>query len=350
MQNVMKEFVNMVLKMIEESANTIREVELFVSKDKGRRWTFVARQPVESKKFAFRADSDGEYWFAFRTAVAAGNAPPFSEPPQLRVLVDTARSEPMVILPSQPSESGPLPPPKPERFRGENITRAQPKPTRLETAEEPESVVESVGSESPTGELETASEQHDAEESVQFLAPRLPGFEPPEIGSTRERNLLEDLLSGMRPFLDVQPVEVSRTIASSPIAPAVPNRPSASAPSLPTDLPAGSIARIGLNSTAAKPQIFVRWNPGHELWKDAQVDVFRSSTKEGPWIPIAINLSNSGEYWWFLTPEDMKPFYVAVRIRSLDSGTQMDVTHSAITIDPKLSQSPPPPQREVHPR
>ena len=324
---------------IEESANSIREVELFVSKDRGKRWTSVARQPVESKKFVFRADSDDEYWFTFRTATTTENAAPISGPPQLRVLVKTTR-EPTVILPSQPSESGPLIPPKPERYRGERIPKPQPKPqesadTSGAETEKPESEV--LESEVPeTGETETASEQEDAESTSRILAPILPGFEPLE---PRGRNLLDDLLSGMRPFMDVQPVEVSREFPNNSAVPAVPKSPPTNPANPPSELPAGSIARIDMNTTSARPQIVVKWNPGHELWKDAQVDVFRSSTKEGPWTPIAINLSNSGEYWWFLTPEDMKPFYVAVRIRSYIGGTLMDVTHSPVAIDPKLSLS-----------
>jgi hypothetical protein len=92
-----------------------------------------------------------------------------------------------------------------------------------------------------------------------------------------------------------------------------------------------------LKPTAKGAQIVVKWNTGQELWKDAQVDVFRKGEKEGPLSPIAINLANNGEYWWYLTPEDLKPFHVAVRIRSFYGGTQMDVTQSIITIDPRLS-------------
>jgi hypothetical protein len=93
-----------------------------------------------------------------------------------------------------------------------------------------------------------------------------------------------------------------------------------------------------LNTTTTGSQIVVRWNTGHGFWRDAQIDVLRGGTPEGPWSPIAINLPNSGEYWWFLTPEDLKPFYVAVRIRSVEGGIQQDVTKTVITIDPRLSQ------------
>jgi hypothetical protein len=193
---------------MEESASSIREVELFVSKDRGRRWTSVSRQPVESGKFSFRADSDGEYWFTFRTGATTRNVAPVVGQPQLRVLVNT--KEPMVILPSQPSETGPLTPPKPERFRGENITRSQPMPTPTLNGEETDSVAGSG-----VNETETKSQEQNDEDSVGILGPKLPGFDPPDPEQIRGENLLDDLLSGMSPFLDVLPVEV-RDVRGAP--------------------------------------------------------------------------------------------------------------------------------------
>jgi len=300
---------------IEESANTIREIELFVSKDRGKRWHSVARQPVETKRFAFRADSDGEYWFAFRTTTLTGTVSPMTGLPQLRVLVDT--KTPTVILPSQPSESGPLTPPKPARFRDGQAPKPQPQQP-VQTA--------LMG-----GEMDKPDKTN-AEESTAFmLGPRLPGFELPETGKNHDADLLGDLLSEMGPFLDVQPVPV-KSVPNNQVATDKSNPTSKSPPSM----PAGGITGIFLNSTASKPQIVVRWNSGSEPWHDAQIDILRSSTKEGQPSPIAINLPNNGEYWWFLTPEDLKPFYVVVRIRSMHGGIHTDITQTAITIDPQL--------------
>jgi hypothetical protein len=306
---------------LRESATSIREVELLVSTDRGRRWQSVARQPVESGKFAFHADSDGEHWFAFRTVRTAGNVAAFNGQPQLRISVNTGG--PMVMLPLGSSESGALTPPKPERFRTGNEPKLPSQPMLPRNNEEEES----------------SSERTNAEEPARILAPRLPGFESSELGKNREGNLIDDLLSGMSPFMDIQPVEIRRIAANNHEvpAPAVPRTPQ-----LPSDSPAGSITGIALNPTETRPQIVVRWNPGQELWRDAQIDILRGTTKEGPWTPIAINLSNSGEYWWFLTPEDLRPFYVAVRVRSFRGGTQMNITQQVITVGPKLSQSPRP--------
>jgi hypothetical protein len=363
----------------EEGAASIKEVELLVSKDRGRRWHSVARQSAESGKFAFHADSDGEYWFAFRTITMTGNVSPMNGQPQLRVLVNTQNS--MVALPSQPSETGPLTPPRPERFRtGNRLTdnratdtysagnemRPQPQSQPQSTQPANNSVPrnnELRNSEPNNSEEEpqperTGTERENTEMSARILAPRFPGFESSEPARNHESNLLDDLLSGMSSFMDVQPVavspierkpvEISRAIPDNRVASAAPNlsslnppNPNTSHPSIPTssvNTKAGSIAGIVLNNTETSPQIIVRWNTGDEFWKDAQIDVLRSSTQEGQWSPIAINLPNSGEYWWFLTPEDLKPFYIAVRIRSLHGGIQMDITQKVIEIDPRLSQ------------
>ena len=326
---------------IGKSSPPIREVELLVSKDRGKRWYSVARQPVESGKFSFRADSDGEYWFSFRTIMATGSVTPFNGLPLLRVIVNT--TEELDVLPSQAGESGPLTPPKPERFRGEAASKPQTVPSTAPSASggetktsEPITPPERGLPSLPAATVIEEGDKGNVATPSPILAPRLPGVEQTQPEKKETRNLLDDLLSGMSPFMDVEPVEVPR-IASDNQASGNQVVPTPGPPKQPVDVPVGGITGVALTNTATKPQVVVRWNSGDDLWKDAQIDIFRGSTKEGPWSPIAINLSNSGEYWWFLTPEDLKPFHVAVRIRSFYGGTQMDVTLSAITIDPKLS-------------
>ena len=336
---------------VSESASSHGDVELLVSHDRGRRWHSFARQPVESGKFAFRADGDGEYWFAFRRVSTAGSLAPFSGQPHLRVLVNT--NETIIVPPASTTDSGPIIPPRPERFRPES--RTQPQPMQLNRTERSETETaeaaprEAVASESVTGESVTDTllllpERSTAGQPRPAFGPRLPGFDPSAAVRNYEGALLEEVLSGMSPFMDVQPVTVRRAVPNHPVAnvaPAVETHTASAAGQPFIDMPAGLITGIDLHSTAARPRphIIVQWHTGNEFSHDAQIDILRSSTKEGPWIPVAINLQNSGEYWWFLTPEDMKPFHVAVRIRSLIAGIQMDVTQSVITIDPaKLAQ------------
>jgi len=312
---------------IGDSANAIRNVELFVSQDRGRRWNFVAREPVETGKFAFRADGDGEYWFAFRAATSTGIPTAMPRHPELRVLVNTKNP---AAVPPLSNESSSVVPPKPERFRPENMQRSQLQPMQQTNAEEPKTGV-------PETKQITQLEGANAEKP-QFLAPRFPGVDLPESKKDQEGDLLDDLLSGMGSFLDVQPV-ATRNTPNHQVAThtnAVLGTPTTPQTQTFTGAPAGSITGIVLNNADTKPQIVVRWHTGDAQWDKAQIDVLRINT-EGQWIPIAINLENKGEYWWYLSPEDMKPFYVAVRIRSLHGGSSVDVTQTKIEIDPRLA-------------
>jgi hypothetical protein len=325
-----------------EAATSIREVELLVSKDRGKRWHSVARQPVETGKFAFRADSDGEYWFTFRTMTANGNAAPVNGQPQLRVMVNVGA--PMIEMPSRQGDTGPLIPPKPERFRvgeSKSPTNVNRENVNREAPTAPPQAVDFLKS-SLANEVEDGSPLTNAKEPTRFLAPKLPGYVPPDPAQKRGGDLLEELMSGMSPFIDVEPVPI-RAPLGTPAAAARPNPvPTANAPGSGSvaDSQVGSITGITLGPPASdkpQPQIVVRWDRGQELWRDAQIDILRRDTVEGPWTPIATNLPNNGEYWWYLTPEDLKPFYVAVRIRSVHGEVRVDTTQRVIEIDPKLS-------------
>lgn len=67
-----------------------RAVYLFVSRDRGASWQKISDAKPEVKAFNYRAEGDGEYWFAVRTLDARGQlwpAGPYQ--PELRVIVDT---------------------------------------------------------------------------------------------------------------------------------------------------------------------------------------------------------------------------------------------------------------------
>jgi hypothetical protein len=66
------------------------EVQLHVSADYGANWRVYQRVKPDLGKFVFRAEAEGEYWFAVRTKDAAGRVRPEGKPhAELRVLVDT---------------------------------------------------------------------------------------------------------------------------------------------------------------------------------------------------------------------------------------------------------------------
>lgn len=65
------------------------EVHLYVSADQGRSWNLYSRENAGSGKFDFRAQRDGEYWFASRTVTPLAPTIQQIQRPELRVLIDT---------------------------------------------------------------------------------------------------------------------------------------------------------------------------------------------------------------------------------------------------------------------
>ncbi len=71
---------------------SIIEVQLYVSKDQGRSWSFVGRQTTDQQEFPFVADADGEYWFALKSLDRNRRLLPDGvTQPELVILVDTER-------------------------------------------------------------------------------------------------------------------------------------------------------------------------------------------------------------------------------------------------------------------
>ena len=69
------------------------EVHLYVSADRGQSWKLYDRQTAGTGKFDFRAQRDGEYWFASRTVAQAMPSYQQAYRPELRVLIDTVSPE-----------------------------------------------------------------------------------------------------------------------------------------------------------------------------------------------------------------------------------------------------------------
>jgi hypothetical protein len=71
---------------------TQAEARLYVSDDAGKNWKLASRAKAPLEAFDFQAPADNEFWFAVRTADAAGRESPM-EPPtaELRVIVDTTQ-------------------------------------------------------------------------------------------------------------------------------------------------------------------------------------------------------------------------------------------------------------------
>ena len=80
------------------------EVHLYVSADRGRHWQLYGRERPGAGKFDFRAQRDGEYWFASRTVGTGGQPTQQIGRPELRVLIDTV--SPQIDLTASVGPSG----------------------------------------------------------------------------------------------------------------------------------------------------------------------------------------------------------------------------------------------------
>ena len=83
-----------------------REVQLYVSGDRGATWQLYTRAEPTQRQFLFRAASDGEYWFAVRTVDRQGHGRPAKiTAPGMRVAIDTAPPRLELSAQSEPDGS-----------------------------------------------------------------------------------------------------------------------------------------------------------------------------------------------------------------------------------------------------
>ena len=78
------------------------EVRLFVSNNRGRDWQLYSRQSPSARGFQFQTNTDGEYWFAVRTADRQGQVSQQRMQPELKVVVDTTRPQLDLRVSSRP--------------------------------------------------------------------------------------------------------------------------------------------------------------------------------------------------------------------------------------------------------
>ncbi|MBA3313579.1 MAG: hypothetical protein H0T47_09880 [Planctomycetaceae bacterium] len=77
-----------------------REIQLFVSTDRGQNWRLTQSVAPTAGRFAYEAPADGEYWFAVRTLDGSNRLHPQTPgmTPGLKVLVDTRAPDLTVSL------------------------------------------------------------------------------------------------------------------------------------------------------------------------------------------------------------------------------------------------------------
>jgi hypothetical protein len=280
---------------------------------------------------------------------------PQANSPVLSANTVTQKPDPTPITLNS-STSTPVTPPKPVRMRQQTKSNRQTENKSLQqsgTENQPkqENIQETNKNDTDKNEADKSNtDKNEADKSdTDFPIPILVSpdgkvaeffeqkWEHQSVHPNRSDKMTKELLANMGAFFDDGlPVEVTKTV---PKISATENSADMQSDILQTktkSLVAGSITGISLNTDSTQPQIIVKWNIGDALWQESQIDILRGSAINGPWQPIAINLRNNGEYWWFLSSLDLNPFFIMVRIRNFQSGVTSDVTDSPIEINPTL--------------
>ena len=111
----------------------------------------------------------------------------------------------------------------------------------------------------------------------------------------------------------------------------------------------GKISLVSLGKYGEQDCIIVRWLPGDETLADSKIDLYRSSTRHGPWRAIAFDLKNNGQHYWLVSAEDKMPFYLRVDLRSRQGLFTDFTTHTIATplsfdlpTQPTASETTPP--------
>jgi hypothetical protein len=92
---------------VDATERRLREVQLYVSEDRGLTWQKASSAAPDQRFFNFRAERDGLHWFTVRTVdMAGGIRPPTLEGvrPGLSVYVDT--HPPVIVLRARPAREG----------------------------------------------------------------------------------------------------------------------------------------------------------------------------------------------------------------------------------------------------
>ena len=98
--------------------------------------------------------------------------------------------------------------------------------------------------------------------------------------------------------------------------------------------PGVRISKVSLLDSPEGKQVLVKWETDGESWTalgDVRIHIFRAEKLQGPWVPQAVNLKNTGQHSWAVSQIDRTPFYLFVRCER-ENDRVYDTTHQPIQI------------------
>lgn len=301
-------------------------IELLYSNDMGKEWRSFGRIQATSpqREFFFRAQNDGEYWFALRTFFKSGQES-VSEAQKIKIQTKSERS---VIEKTQTSQvqkksiSGSQTDPHKNKVVKKNDRPAKTDDPPLLMLPLPEE----LSSSAKTKKAPAVSDDSELRKQ-KLLDMARNSSKGPSGGS--DQNTLASQGTFKKVSLD-STLPVSGSIqgeaGNASVSKKDPQK-SAKTPSkeeISEDIVfPGKIKSISMGQTqAAEPTILIRWfrpeDAGEKKGKGGSISIERGESANGPWIPIVSNLElNQKGYWWRATQADTIPFHI--RTISIDS-------------------------------
>ena len=330
------------LNPVEGEAAQPVEVQLYVSNDRGVTWRFYAKGPTTQKSFLFRAGGDGEFWFAIRTVDRSGRVRPKSiSAPGLMVVVDAAAQSPTSPDGRRKTDAaGPA-----KKPRSDDARPAKPIPQgSVAIAINPPIGSRRDAPPESTGKRPRMvnSRLFELEYDVDSVGPS--GIGRVELWGTRDGGrtwrsfaLDNDNRSPLLVKVPGEGIYGFRVTASNGAGlggkpPAPGDRPDVV---IGVDLtnPVARIisARQGVEDETGK--LIVSWQADDRMLADRPVSLFYSSSRVGPWLPIAEGLENNGRYAWPIGERTPGKFYLRLEVRDAAGNVGVHEMSEPIEID-----------------
>ncbi|MDO5580680.1 MAG: hypothetical protein Q4G69_06065 [Planctomycetia bacterium] len=319
-------------------------IELLYTFDAGKEWRSFGRVQAASpqRNFFFRAEKDGEYWFALRTFFKSGKE---SASEAQKIKIQTAAENPQTAKASIPHSGSKKLPSKIDLVKSDTQKNSSKAPRKAPSTEKVKTFVKAAPKNSPDDppllmlpeDLPTSAKTK--KEPVHS--------DDSELRKQKLLNMANHSVQGpSSKTADGKNYPASGTFKNVSLESAVPapaslpsNESKGSGPQKenksPNKNPAskeqvsedivfpGKIKSISMGQTqSGEPTILIRWfrpeDAGEKNKKGGSITIERSESANGPWIPIVSNLDlDQKGYWWRATQMDTIPFHV--RTVSVDS-------------------------------
>ena len=101
-----------------------------------------------------------------------------------------------------------------------------------------------------------------------------------------------------------------------------------------TTKPLGRIVAVDPGSGAQTGAHVVRWEANDASLAQRPISLYSSAQASGPWIPIALDLPNNGEYVWHPDPGTPPAVYMRLEVRDLAGNVSAIDSATAIPLAP----------------